>query len=219
MLGTEINQCHEQLRSCIRAAREAVESINGSARYKVLYPAFWFSQYVAFSAISIIHIYIIQMSRQRISTDLFGPSSEDAGMMHPNVLYELALVGQHRLAEAGVNSAPVWRYGPILESLSAQTGRYLASQTDGSANEVRLSLPKTTHLPPDSGVGRNTSLLDQGTTNISDEHIDTPLEMDATWTSGYEDLWDDLMTGIFENDGLTMEFWPQFDNLPVTMLK
>jgi hypothetical protein len=40
--------------------------------------------------------------------------------------------------------------------------------------------------------------------------------MDATWTSGYESLWDDLMTGNIEN--LTMDFWPQFDNLPIGML-
>jgi hypothetical protein len=57
--GMERHQYREQLRSCVQAAREAIESINDSARYQVLYPAFWFSQYVAFSAIPIIHIYII----------------------------------------------------------------------------------------------------------------------------------------------------------------
>ncbi|KEQ69647.1 hypothetical protein M436DRAFT_12701, partial [Aureobasidium namibiae CBS 147.97] len=119
----ERRQYREQLRSCVQAAREAIENINGSARYQVLYPAFWFSQYVAFSAISIIHIYIIQMSRYRVPTNLFGPSFEEASLMQLKTLYELALVGQSRLAEAGVNSAPVWRYRPILETLSAQTSR------------------------------------------------------------------------------------------------
>jgi hypothetical protein len=72
--------------------------------------------------------------------------------MHSKALYQLALIGQSRLAEAGVNSTPVWRYGPILESLSAQTSRYVAPQTDDPAREANLSLPQTTQVPIDSGV-------------------------------------------------------------------
>lgn len=214
----ERRQYREQLRSCVQAAREAIESINGSARYQVLYPAFWFSQYVAFSAISIIHIYIIQMSRHRIPTDLFDSCSEEARLMQPKILYELALVGQSRLAEAGVNSAPVWRYGPILESLSTQTGRYIASRTSNSDHGISSSLPETSHSSANSGVEIPTSRVDQEPTNMSDESGLPPLDMDATWTGGYENLWDDLIAGNLENNGLTMDFWPQFDNLPIGML-
>lgn len=214
---TDIEQYREQLRSCIRAAREAVESINGSARYQVLYPAFWFSQYVAFSAISIIHIYIIQMSRQHISTDLFDPSSTEASLMHPKALYELARVGQSRLAEAGVNSAPVWRYGPILESLSAQTSRYIASQMGNAAHEDTESVPQMTFPPTSSGVVQIAGPTDQEPTNRSDQMTLSSLEMDATWSSVYENLWDDLMAGTTDNNHLTMDFWPQFDNLPIGM--
>jgi len=213
----EVQQYLEQLRSCIRAARDTVESINGSARYQVLYPAFWFSQYVTFSAISIIHIYIIQMSRHRIPTDLFNSSSEEARLMQPKILYELALVGQSRLAEAGVNSAPVWRYGSILESLSAQTSRYVASQITDPVYKANPSLPHATQLPIDSGVEQNTVRVDQESMDTSGQVSMPPLDINASWTSGYENLWDDLMTGNLENDGLTMDFWPQFDNLPVGM--
>jgi hypothetical protein len=31
-----------------------------------------------------------------------------------------------------------------------------------------------------------------------------PLEIDASWTSGYENIWDDLIAGNLENDGLTI---------------
>lgn len=214
----EVHQYHEQLRSCIRAARDAIESVNGSARYQVLYPAFWFSQYVTFSAISIIHIYITQMSRQRIPIDLFDSSLEETNLMQPKILYELALVGQSRLAEASFNSAPVWRYAPILESLSAQTGRFIASQTNDSAYVPNPPLPQLTFPSANTGVERCTSEVVQGPTDISDEPAVPPLEVDSTWASGYENLWNDLMTGNLENDGLTMDFWPQFDNLPIGML-
>lgn len=216
---TDAQQYREQLRSCVRAARETIESVNGSARYQVLYPAFWFSQYVAFSAISIIHIYIIQMSRHRIPTDLFKAPSEEATLMRPRVLYELALVGQSRLAEAGVNSAPVWRYGPILEGLSAQTSRYIASQTNDSMNGVKLSFPQSTRIPNESGVQQHTPQADHESTSTLDQVPMPRLEMNATWTSAYENLWDDLMAGNLENDGLTMDFWPQFDNLPIGMFE
>ena len=215
--GMEVRQYHEQLRLCIRAAREAVESINGSARYQVLYPAFWFSQYVAFSAMSIIHIYIIQMSRHRISKDLFDQSSNEANLMHPKALYELARVGQSRLAEAGVNSAPVWRYGPILESLSAQTSKYIASQMGNAAHENTELVPQTNLTSSNRGVEQNAGPADQERTNPSDQMTLPSLEMDATWSSVYENLWDDLMVGTTDNNNLTMDFWPQFDLLPIGM--
>jgi hypothetical protein len=216
--GTEYQQYREQLRACIRAAKEAVESINGSARHRVLYPAFWFSQYVAFSAISIIYIYIIQVSCHRITARLFDSSSDEASLMQIKSLYELALVGQGCLAEAGANSAPVWRYGPILESLSAQTGRYIATQTNDPSVDTRPVLPQTTHRSIDNGVETIASHANRDAMNTADQLGLPSLEMDATWTSGYENLWDDLIAGNLEDNNLTMDFWPQFDNLPIGML-
>ncbi|KEQ60463.1 uncharacterized protein M437DRAFT_15474, partial [Aureobasidium melanogenum CBS 110374] len=114
---SEVHQYRDQLRTCIRTARDVVDLISSSPQNRVLFPAFWFSQYIAFSAISIIHIYIIQLSRHRIPTDLFGTDLNKGNMMTVESLYQLAKVGQGHLAEAGLKSAPVWRYGPILESL------------------------------------------------------------------------------------------------------
>jgi hypothetical protein len=216
--GTDYQQYREQLRACIRAAREAVDSINGSTRHRVLYPAFWFSQYVAFSAISIIYIYIIQVSCHRITSRLFDPSSDEASLMQIKSLYELALVGQDCLAEAGANSAPVWRYGPILESLSAQTSRYIASQTNDPSFGTRPSSRQTTHRSINNGVEIIASHVDQEAINTADQLVIPSLEMDTTWTSGYENLWDDLIAGNLEDNNLTMDFWPQFDNLPIGML-
>lgn len=213
----EVRQYRDHLSSCICAARETVESIIGSARYRVLYPAFWFSQYVAFSAISIIHIYIIQLSRKRIPADLFDVASCERESMHIKTLYELALMGQDCLAEAGVNSAPVWRYGPILESLSAQTGRYITSQANNLAHGNIELEPQITHPSTNGRVEQYTNQAAQESTDASNEFAIPSLEMDATWTSGYESLWDDLVAGNITDNNLTMDFWPQFDNLPIGM--
>jgi hypothetical protein len=206
---TECQQYRDHLCFCISAAKEAIEITNGSDRYRALYPAFWFSQYIAFSAISIIHIYIIQLSRNRIPANLFDITSYESSM-HIRSLYHLALEGQRRLAEAGVKSAPVWRYSPILESLSAETGKYIASQANDATHVIGEPVAQN------RGVEQDTSQAYQESRNISDQFAIPPLEMDATWTGGYESLWDDLMTGNIEN--LTMDFWPQFDNLPIGML-
>jgi hypothetical protein len=213
---TECQQYRDHLYSCISAAKEAVEITNGSARYRSLYPAFWFSQYIAFSAISIIHIYIIQLSRNRIPSNLFNITSHESSM-HLRSLYDLALEGQRRLAEAGVKSAPVWRYGPILESLSAETGRYIASQANDATHLSRHPVLHTSGSSNNGGIEQNTSQADRAPIDSSDQLAMPLLEMDATWMSGYDSLWDYLMTGNHENN-LTMEFWPQFDNLPIGML-
>jgi hypothetical protein len=212
---TERQQYRDHLRFCISAAKEAIEITNGSARHRALYPAFWFSQYIAFSAISIIHIYIIQISRNRIPANLFDTTSFESPL-HIKSLYNLAVEGQRRLAEAGVKSAPVWRYSPILESLSAETGRYIASRLNETTQEIRKQVTRTSGTSPNGGTEQDTSQADQEPAHASEQFIMPPLEMDATWMSGYESLWDDLMTG--DNENLTMDFWPQFDNLPMGML-
>jgi hypothetical protein len=213
----EVRQYRDHLSSCICAARETVESIIGSARYRVLYPAFWFSQYVAFSAISIIHIYVIQLSRKRIPANLFDPASYEGSPMHIKALYELALAGQGCLTEAGVNCAPVWRYGPILESLSAQTSRYITSQVNDLAHQNSESVPQIAYSSTNSRVEQPASQVDQASTNTPHDFAIPSLEMDATWTSGYESLWDNLVAGDITENNLTMDFWPQFDNLPIGM--
>ncbi|THX97591.1 hypothetical protein D6D08_00429 [Aureobasidium pullulans] len=216
--ATEAQQYRDQLRACIFAARDAIEMINGSARYRVLYPAFWFSQYIAFSAISIIHIYIIQQSRQRIPTDLFTTNSTESTTMNSKSLFQLALEGQGHLAEAGVKSAPVWRYSPILEGLSAETGRCTASQVTAT-HESRASVAQTAqmsvaanqhHSMPNSNNNREPA--------SAPDHFAIPsFELDAMWMDGHESLFDDLIADNMDNNNLTMDFWPQFDNLPIGM--
>jgi hypothetical protein len=214
---TERQQYRDHLRFCISAAKEAIEITNGSARHRALYPAFWFSQYIAFSAISIIHIYIIQLSRNRIPANLFDPTSFESPM-HTKSLYDLALEGQRRLAEAGLKSAPVWRYSPILESLSVETGRYVASRVDDATSEIRKRIIRTTGASSNRTAEQDTGQANQESRNTSDQFAMPPLEMDMTWMSGYESVWDDLMTESIGNNNLTMDFWPQFDNLPMGML-
>lgn len=219
--GTEAQQYRDQLRTCIRTARDVVDLINSSSRNRVLFPAFWFSQYIAFSAISIIHIYIIQLSRHRIPADLFSTASQESDMMTVESLYQLAKVGQGHLAEAGLKSAPVWRYGPILESLSAQTGKYLSLLRNSSTHELRASdvpMSRTIQLPNNSNAHQIANHMVQ-TESVAPDHVTGPQPgTDALWMNGHETLWNDLMAENLDNNYLTMDFWPQFDNLPMGTL-
>ncbi|CAD0084588.1 unnamed protein product [Aureobasidium vineae] len=214
---TEAKQYRDQLRSCIQAAREAIETINGTARYRVLFPAFWFSQYIAFSAISIIHIYVIQLSRYRIPTDLFDGNPH----MDSKNLYDTALEGQNCLVEIGVKSAPVWRYGPILEGLSAETAKYIASHYTKTTHVRSIQDAQMMRMTANDDVARPTNSTSQPTQDIVDKSHEPNIpsfETDAMWITGNENLWNDLMAGTMDNNNLTMDFWPQFDNLPIGML-
>lgn len=218
---TEAQQYRDQLRTCIRAARDVVDLLGSSARNRVLFPAFWFSQYIAFSAISIIHIYIIQLSRHRIPANLFGVASHESDTMSVDRLYELAKVGQGQLAEAGLKSAPVWRYGPILESLSAQTGKYISLHLGDPTHEARASvapLMVTTQLSANSNAHRSTSHMVQTEQDALDRSTGPSSGIDEMWMHGHESLWSDLMAEDMDSNYLTMDFWPQFDNLPVGTL-
>ncbi|CAD0092384.1 unnamed protein product [Aureobasidium mustum] len=217
----EAKQYRDQLRACIRAAREVVELVSRSPRNRVLYPAFWFSQYIAFSAISVIHIYIIQLSRHRIPTNVFDTASHESEAMTVKNLYELAMVGQGHLAEAGHKSAPVWRYGPILESLSAKTGENIAFQTNDSTHQVRASnaqIVSTTQLRNNDNAYQTTNPAVQTHQDAPDHSIGPLAGTDSLWMNNHENLWTELMAEDLDNNHLTMDFWPQFDNLPMGTL-
>ncbi|CAD0050204.1 unnamed protein product [Aureobasidium pullulans] len=50
------------------------------------------------------------------------------------------------------------------------------------------------------------------------DHFTIPsFELDAMWMNGHESLFDDLIADNMDNNNLTMDFWPQFDNLPIGM--
>ncbi|KAK5999460.1 hypothetical protein QM012_005461 [Aureobasidium pullulans] len=217
---TEAQQYLDRLRTCIRAAQDVLELINTSARNRVLLPAFWFSQYIAFSAISIIHIYIIQSKRRRIPADLFNRASQKSDAMTIESLYELAKVGQGHLADAGLRSAPVWRYGPILESLSAQTGKCISLRPSHPAHRAIAPDPtmRMTQLPSNSNAHQIASHMIQTEHNAPDPFLNPLSEIDALWTNGHENIWTDLMAEGMDNNCLTMDFWPQFDNLPISTL-
>ncbi|KAG9943716.1 hypothetical protein KCU85_g8494, partial [Aureobasidium melanogenum] len=215
---SEVQQYRDQLRTCIRAARDVVDLINSSPRNRVLFPAFWFSQYIAFSAVSIIHIYIIQLSRHRLPTNLFGTALHEGNMMTAESLYQLAKVGQGHLAEAGLKSAPAWRYGPILESLSVQTGKHISLQLSNRVHGVRASdapISRMTQMTTDDNAHQIAYHTVQTEPDIPNDLVDPPLGSDGSWMNGHESLWSDLLAENIEDNYLTMDFWPQFDNLPV----
>lgn len=76
------NSYRHYLTTCVAAARDTVSLILRFAKEEQLFPAFWYSQYLAFNALSAIYIYLIQMKRGRI------PPCTAQGL-HENVLCDL----------------------------------------------------------------------------------------------------------------------------------
>lgn len=198
-------QYKDQLQSCVMAAREAIETITIFAQEKQLLPAFWYSQYIAFNAISIIYIYLIQHIRRLIPDDLFHASL----VMDNKSLFELAHTGQLHLAEASVKNAPAWRYSLILEGLCVETRRHLAVEAVPGQGSTDASL----QIPPN---GDPSSLITDQHQGGMDRSLVPPHEMIPLWGDGHESMFDDLIAENIDNN-LTMEFWPFFDNLPINV--
>lgn len=209
-----------QLRTCVKAANDLVDLIMTFVQADQLFPAFWFSQYTAFSALSIIYIYLIQVKREQIPEDM---------ELDQESLLELAELGQHHLAQATARNAPAWRYSLILEGLQTETNRLMKPLTEQIDIEQSLPTniissrdhptavsepePQTTY--PENGMvdtsnldtfGRNTNVLAQPTSFAPNIDI-----------GSYEFRADNLLDGCTDNTNsmLGLDFWPQFDSLPL----
>lgn len=125
------------LRTCLTAARDAVELILSFVRENQLFHAFWFSQYIAFNALSIIYIYFIQVERCRIvPVDQQvpvppGQNGPTESALDHSALYKLSETAQYHLANATVRNAPSWKYSAIVQSLR-QGLEQLRSPSNGS---------------------------------------------------------------------------------------
>ena len=223
------------LSTCLTAARDAIDLILTFAQEKQLFSSFWYSQYIAFNALSIIYLYLIQVQRGRISPVnirfdqspdvLFASSSLDE-----STLYRLCERAQAHLADATARNAPPWRYSVILQGLRRELTR---SQPSALRNP---------HIHPDNGTNQQsmTASVFSPSTAYHREVLDLgQMERDRMATQAIfarpgeeaggnmagidnhaapslldpqiEFLLDHLAT----NEGLALDFWPQYDSLPI----
>jgi len=231
----------QQLRYCLKAALDTIESVSGADGRRQLYEAFWNSQYIVFSAVSIVYIYLIQTARQRIPQ---GSLDKGAGTTQSDSqsLLEMARTGQQSLAHVTDRNAPAWKYTLILEGLHGEAFRLMrpdrmfASSTIKHMSEL---LPGSVGPGPSSGIlqsptsGAGNHTLQKGSgTQIGDSSqdsvnassdvtagdFDRPSETDLSeaplFDASSEELFRELMSASASND-VGSDFWTQLDSFPI----
>ncbi|KAL4804260.1 fungal-specific transcription factor domain-containing protein [Aspergillus unguis] len=217
------------LRICLTAARDAIELVLTFVRENQLFHAFWYSQYIAFNALSILYIYLIQVRRGRIHpiTD-FNHASNESDDLDEATLYRLSETAQYHLADATVRNAPSWKYSTILRGLRRELERLGLQSPFAEASDTRAEAANIRHMPPahddgvrlsDEGLGHEveqpvpSAFTGQDGSFIALSGISRPA--DAYFVDPRtEYLFDSFMT----DQDLMLDFWPQLDSLPITYM-
>jgi len=141
-LGPEhLSQYRAAVQACIRAAQDVVEVIESFVLEDQFFPAFWYTQYIAFNALSILYVYLLQ--RQKQSNHLLpmmwepGTLSSDA-IIDDAAFFERVCTGHRHLAQATSNAAPSLRYSIVLEELRDEVERGL-SQASSLEKSMSIS--------------------------------------------------------------------------------
>jgi len=130
-----IESADPHVQACLTAARDTLESLLRAVHDGTAFNAFWFTQYVTFSALSIVYVWLIQRRRGRLTA--CGVPYED------NQLLQLAEEIQEHLAKATQTNAPSLRYSAVLSELQ-QEARLLVTGVGPTPPLVDHSLAATT---------------------------------------------------------------------------
>jgi hypothetical protein len=226
--------CQHYLSLCLTAARDAIELILAFVQEKQLFQSFWYSQYIAFNALSIIYLYLIQVQRGRISpVNLHFVASQDAPFDSPldeTTLYRLSETAQAHLADATARNAPPWRYSIILQGLRRElTKSYPSSLLHYDAH------PDDNESQHSTAVARDTSPTEHQRDMIAFAHAEQNgsaiqqilSRQDDGGAAGVPGLDNNfqsflldpqteiLLDNLATDDDLVLDFWPQFDSLPI----
>lgn len=220
----------QYLSVCLTAARDAIELILTFVRENQLFHAFWYSQYIAFNALSIIYIYLIQVQRGRIFhiSHNYAPTSPDnrSSSLDEAMLYCLSETAQYHLADATVRNAPSWKYSAILQGLRRELERLgLRLHSDGSPHAPEGSNQIGTEQDgqdPSHPSYREVRGLD--TVNAENPlavSSGTPYQFPGPQRASEQFLVDPRTESLFDlfamDKDLMLDFWPQLDTLPISM--
>ncbi|KAL3466047.1 fungal-specific transcription factor domain-containing protein [Aspergillus heterothallicus] len=220
---------------CLTAARDAIELVLSFVRENQLFHAFWYSQYIAFNALSIIYIYLIQVQRRRIVpisvTIGRTPNGTSLPPLEESTLYRLSETAQYHLADATVRNAPSWKYSAILQGLRRELERLGMRMPLVTANNSRESSarelfpppvdntltptahPNYPHMRPPNQEPAEPQLGESSRSAVSFTGI--PRLADTYFPdSRTEYLFDSFAT----DKDLMLDFWPQLDSLPISYL-
>ncbi|KAJ5312085.1 hypothetical protein N7508_002915 [Penicillium antarcticum] len=223
--------CQYYLSLCLKAARDAIELILAFVQEKQLFQSFWYSQYIAFNALSIIYLYLIQVQRGRISpVNLRFVSTQDAPFDSPldeSTLYSLSETAQGHLADATVRNAPPWRYSVILQGLRRELTKLYPSapvhyEVYANIHSSQYVTTTTRENSPSTAHQRDMIAFAQAEQNESAMQDILPRQ-----DGGVPDLDNDshsflldpqteiLLDNLATDEDLVLDFWPQFDSLPI----
>lgn len=203
----------QYLRSCIATARDTLALVLELVKDKLLFPAFWYTQYIAFNALSIVYIYLINVKNGRIPHHwLFSAAGSE---VDKDVLYEMARSTQHYLGQATEMNALAWRYSLVLEVLRAEATMRPSSDRNTEDDQQRAQL--------DHELG--TATLQAQADNYTEPPLDPgfipdqrPVDWDGLQTSTLETsssgLFESGIGNLFADDPCLLDFWPQLDRLP-----
>ncbi|KAJ5288245.1 hypothetical protein N7478_003931 [Penicillium angulare] len=224
----------------LRTLTPADSSAGGAE--KQLFPSFWYSQYIAFNALSIIYLYLIQVQRLRIPpVDLhFLPSPDvllGSSALNESTLYRLAERAEAHLADATARNAPSWKYSVILQGLRRELTR---SQPPDSGNhhierdnENNHQGTTTSVFSPSTAYHREVVDPSQPTEdrihtrNIftipdeeEEEETNDMVGLDnIALSSVFDPQTESLLENLATDEDLILDFWPQFDSLSLPISK
>ncbi|PYI04736.1 C6 transcription factor [Aspergillus sclerotiicarbonarius CBS 121057] len=217
---------------CLTAAQDAIELILGFVRDDELFPAFWYSQYIAFNALSVIYLYLIQVRRDRlpsVSPELVA--SPDAGLdldLSESTLYRRSETALSHLADATARNAPSWKYSVILQGLRCELARlgFPSLSTYGTVADA-IDPHHMPSEPTHYGVAqtREVSGRDQPLGGVAIGDYASDSNVPPTMLTGLDpsvdpSLLDPRTQSLLDNfvigEDLILDFWPQLDSLPIT---
>ncbi|KIA75473.1 hypothetical protein HK57_00057 [Aspergillus ustus] len=219
---------------CLAAARDAIELVLSFVRENQLFHAFWYSQYIAFNALSIIYIYLIQVQRGRIipvsATIGRTPNGTDLPPLDESTLYRLSETAQYHLADATVRNAPSWKYSAILQGLRRELERLgMRTPLVAPTNNVRESA--TREIPPAPVNNTLTPVAHPNYRHVQESEqitADPPLgeptggavpfsTISRLGDTYFPDSRTEYLFDSFATDkDLMLDFWPQLDSLPIS---
>ncbi|KAK4552837.1 hypothetical protein LTR86_010171 [Recurvomyces mirabilis] len=151
---------HVQINSCLEAAVATLDALSSWADDGTNFAAFWLTQYVAFNAVSIIYVYIIQA---RCDADKL----EDTDTNVEDLLRKASKV-QKYFEEVAASNAPSLRYYAVLQELHRAVESAL-QETSPSAEQI-----------PPGTLDNDALMLNPRPNNLSDGlDLDFWLQLDS----------------------------------------
>ncbi|KAK5135982.1 hypothetical protein LTR08_004236 [Meristemomyces frigidus] len=170
------------INTCLTAANVILDMLTGSGSDGAPLGAFWFTQYVAFNAVSIVYVWLIQRKRGRLSS--VNAFFQDLLLMH-----KADAVQKQFAAATKTNAPPSLRYNIVLEELQqeihALDGVPWPQHTSAIVPELQLS-----------------NMARQDPTTCEPGVLFEPTPLDMEFNAMDPDLWLQLDSFPFSNFGL-----------------